>query len=72
MAAAHRAIEEAFPGRYMLALGGHRTRDTPPGFPGRHGRPAETMGEYLDAIDHAPLYQDADLDGPSDRLVNAS
>lgn len=56
MAAAHRAIEESFPGRYLLALGGHRTSDTPPGFPGRHGRARETMAAYLDAMDDAPLY----------------
>src|SRR5688572_23166337 len=38
MAAAERALNEAFPGRYLLGLGGHRTSDTPSGFPGRHGR----------------------------------
>ena len=70
MAAAHWAIEEAFPGRYVLALGGHRTHDTPPGFPGRHGRAAETMGAYLDAMDDAPLCGAEPLQ-PGHRLLAA-
>lgn len=53
MAAAHRALDDAFEGRFLLGLGGHRTRNTPTGFPGHHGRPVQTMTTYLDAMDAA-------------------
>ncbi|GAB3410127.1 LLM class oxidoreductase [Flindersiella endophytica] len=55
MAAAERALNEAFPGRYLLGLGGHRTSDTPTYFPGRYGQAVKTMRAYLDAMDAAPL-----------------
>ncbi|MER5643332.1 TIGR03620 family F420-dependent LLM class oxidoreductase [Streptosporangium sp. NPDC002524] len=59
MAAAERALNEAYPGRYLLGLGGHRVSDTPiqmNGFsvPSR-GRAVRTMGAYLDAMDAIPL-----------------
>ncbi|WP_028187520.1 TIGR03620 family F420-dependent LLM class oxidoreductase [Salinispora pacifica] len=54
MAAAHRALDDAYAGRFVLGLGGHRTHDTPANaIPGRYGRPVQTMTAYLDAMDAA-------------------
>lgn len=59
-AAAARTLGEAFPGRYVLGLGGHRVDDTiheVDGYPvpGR-GRALTTMRSYLDAMDAAPAH----------------
>jgi probable F420-dependent oxidoreductase len=52
MAAAHHTLTEAFPDRFLLGLGGHRS----PRQPGitADPRPISTMGDYLDAMDKAP------------------
>ncbi|GAA3023150.1 TIGR03620 family F420-dependent LLM class oxidoreductase [Streptosporangium longisporum] len=59
MAAAERALNEAYPGRYLLGLGGHRVSDTPIQMDGysipSRGRAVHTMGAYLDAMDAIPL-----------------
>ncbi|MFI6290130.1 TIGR03620 family F420-dependent LLM class oxidoreductase [Nonomuraea sp. NPDC050790] len=59
MAAAERAINEAYPGRYVLGLGGHRVSDEPIRMDGYSipstGRAVASMGAYLDAMDAIPL-----------------
>ncbi|MFF0576423.1 TIGR03620 family F420-dependent LLM class oxidoreductase [Streptosporangium saharense] len=70
MAAGERALAEAFPGRFLLGLGGHRTTDQPPGLLPHHGRPVPTMRAYLDAMDQAPLQGPAPAE-PSPRLLAA-
>ncbi|MGN9842515.1 TIGR03620 family F420-dependent LLM class oxidoreductase [Nonomuraea sp. H19] len=59
MAAAERAINEGYPDRYVLGLGGHRVSDTPIQMDGyaipSRGRAVATMGAYLDAMDAIPL-----------------
>ncbi|MGJ6965701.1 TIGR03620 family F420-dependent LLM class oxidoreductase [Streptosporangium sp. G11] len=59
MAAAERALNEAYPGRYLLGLGGHRVSDAPIEMNGysipSRGRAVHTMGAYLDAMDAVPL-----------------
>ena len=61
MAAAERSLAEAFPGRLVLGLGGHVSRDqhVPPGFehlarPDSQG-PLADVNAYLDAMDAAPF-----------------
>ncbi|MFC6936035.1 LLM class flavin-dependent oxidoreductase [Actinomadura yumaensis] len=58
MAAAERALGEAFPGRYVLGLGGHRVDDTVRDFDGYPmpavGRAVRSMTAYLDAMDRVP------------------
>lgn len=58
MAAAERALGEAFPGRYVLGLGGHRVDDTVHDFDGYPmpavGRAVRSMTAYLDAMDRVP------------------
>ncbi|MFF0740477.1 TIGR03620 family F420-dependent LLM class oxidoreductase [Streptomyces sp. NPDC004111] len=57
-AAATRTLGEAYPGRYLLGLGGHRVDDTVhkvDGYPvPTRGRALSTMRGYLDAMDAAP------------------
>ncbi|MFE7571755.1 TIGR03620 family F420-dependent LLM class oxidoreductase [Streptomyces sp. NPDC057539] len=57
-ATATRALGEAFPGRYVLGLGGHRIDDTVhelDGYPmPARGRALSTMRAYLDAMDAVP------------------
>ncbi|MET9438466.1 TIGR03620 family F420-dependent LLM class oxidoreductase [Streptomyces sp. NPDC006551] len=59
-AAAARTLGEAFPGRYLLGLGGHRVDDTVhevDGYPvPTRGRAVTTMRSYLDAMDRAPAH----------------
>ncbi|MFC0432192.1 TIGR03620 family F420-dependent LLM class oxidoreductase [Kutzneria buriramensis] len=52
MAMAHHTLIEAFPERFLLGLGGHRS----PGQPGAptDARPLDTMRDYLDAMDQVP------------------
>lgn len=60
MANAERTLGEAFPGRYVLGLGGHRVDDTVmdvDGYPvPARGRAVATMRGYLDAMATAPAY----------------
>lgn len=57
-ATATRALGDAFPGRYILGLGGHRVDDTIhhlDGYPmPARGRAVTTMRGYLDAMDAVP------------------
>ncbi|HEX2315143.1 MAG TPA: TIGR03620 family F420-dependent LLM class oxidoreductase [Thermomonospora sp.] len=59
MAAAERSLAEAYPGRFILGLGGHRVDDRPLTHLGHRvpsaGRAVATMGAYLDAMDAVPL-----------------
>jgi probable F420-dependent oxidoreductase len=60
MAAAERALGEAFPGRYLLGLGGHRVDDTVrelDGYPmPALGNAVRTMRAYLNAMDAVPAH----------------
>jgi probable F420-dependent oxidoreductase len=60
LATAERALGEAFPGRYVLGLGGHRVDDTVHevyGYPmPALGNAVRTMRGYLDAIDRVPAH----------------
>ncbi|MDN3258777.1 TIGR03620 family F420-dependent LLM class oxidoreductase [Streptomyces sp. CSDS2] len=59
-AAAARTLGEAFPGRYVLGLGGHRVDDTVhevDGYPvPTRGRAVATMRSYLEAMDASPAH----------------
>ncbi|WP_381561289.1 TIGR03620 family F420-dependent LLM class oxidoreductase [Streptomyces eurythermus] len=59
-AAAARTLGEAFPGRYVLGLGGHRVDDTVhevDGYPvPARGRAVTTMRSYLEAMDASPAH----------------
>ncbi|MGW3498507.1 TIGR03620 family F420-dependent LLM class oxidoreductase [Streptomyces sp. NPDC001020] len=59
-AAAARTLGEAFPGRYVLGLGGHRVDDTVhdvDGYPvPARGRAVATMRSYLEAMDASPAH----------------
>lgn len=59
MAAAERSLAEAYPGRFVLGLGGHRVDDRPLIYLGHRvpsaGRAVSTMDAYLDAMDAVPL-----------------
>ncbi|MFD0420710.1 TIGR03620 family F420-dependent LLM class oxidoreductase [Streptomyces parvus] len=60
MTTATRTLGEAFPGRYVLGLGGHRVDDTVhlvDGYPmPARGRAVTTMRGYLDAMDAVPAH----------------
>ncbi|MFH8371210.1 TIGR03620 family F420-dependent LLM class oxidoreductase [Streptomyces sp. NPDC018031] len=60
MATATRTLGEAFPGRYLLGLGGHRVDDTVhllDGYPmPARGRAVATMRAYLAAMDAVPAH----------------
>lgn len=68
MAAGERSINEAFPGRFLLGLGGHRISDTPIQMDGysipSRGRAVQTMNAYLDAMDAIPLSSAAPASPP--------
>lgn len=59
-ATAERTLGEAFPGRYLLGLGGHRVDDTVhelDGYPmPALGNAVRTMRAYLDAMDAVPAH----------------
>ncbi|MEU3750249.1 MULTISPECIES: TIGR03620 family F420-dependent LLM class oxidoreductase [Streptomyces] len=59
-ATATRTLGEAFPGRYLLGLGGHRVDDAVhdvDGYPVRSlGKAVATMRAYLDAMDAVPAH----------------
>ncbi|MER7538457.1 TIGR03620 family F420-dependent LLM class oxidoreductase [Streptomyces sp. NPDC097704] len=73
-AGATRTLGEAFPGRYVLGLGGHRVDDTVhevDGYPvPTRGRALHTMRAYLDAMDAAPAHGPAP--DPAPRRVLAA
>ncbi|WP_062211762.1 TIGR03620 family F420-dependent LLM class oxidoreductase [Streptomyces sp. NBRC 109706] len=60
LAGAERALADAFPGRYLLGLGGHRVDDTVhllDGYPmPAKGNAVATMRAYLDAMDAVPAH----------------
>ncbi|WP_039824977.1 TIGR03620 family F420-dependent LLM class oxidoreductase [Nocardia testacea] len=60
MATAERALGEAFPGRYLLGLGGHRVGGRPVDAGGftipSGGRPLALLSGYLDAMDAVPAH----------------
>ncbi|MEU2511177.1 TIGR03620 family F420-dependent LLM class oxidoreductase [Streptomyces syringium] len=73
-AAAARTLGEAFPGRYVLGLGGHRVDDTVhevDGYPvPARGRALTTMRTYLEAMDAAPAH--GPVPDPAPRRVLAA
>jgi probable F420-dependent oxidoreductase len=76
LAAAERSLAEAYPGRFVLGLGGHRTRNqpVPPGFehlvrPDSKGALSD-LRAYLDAMDSATLQGSAPA-SPSPRVLAA-
>ncbi|MFG3529998.1 TIGR03620 family F420-dependent LLM class oxidoreductase [Streptomyces sp. NPDC047917] len=73
-ATATRALGEAFPGRYVLGLGGHRVDDTVhelDGYPvPARGRAVSTMRAYLQAMDAVPAH--GPLADPAPRRVLAA
>jgi probable F420-dependent oxidoreductase len=74
MAAAERSLAEAYPGRFILGLGGHRVDDRPLTYLGHRvpsaGRPVSTMTAYLDAMDAVPL-QSPPPSVPNHRVLGA-
>jgi probable F420-dependent oxidoreductase len=73
-AAAERALGEAFPGRYVLGLGGHRVDDTVHEFDGYPmpalGNAVRTMTAYLDAMNTVPAH--SPVPDPAPRRVLAA
>ncbi|MER7348873.1 TIGR03620 family F420-dependent LLM class oxidoreductase [Streptomyces aurantiacus] len=71
---AERTLGEAFPGRYVLGLGGHRVDDTVmevDGYPvPARGKAVPTMRGYLDAMDAAPAH--GPVPDPAPRRVLAA
>ncbi|MGW4055061.1 TIGR03620 family F420-dependent LLM class oxidoreductase [Streptomyces sp. NPDC004779] len=74
MAGATRTLGEAFPGRYLLGLGGHRVDDTAhevDGYPvPARGRALATMRSYLSAMDATPAH--GPVPDPAPRRVLAA
>jgi probable F420-dependent oxidoreductase len=74
MATAERTLGEAFPGRYLLGLGGHRVDDTVhelDGYPmPALGNAVRTMNAYLDAMDAVPAH--SPVPDPAPRRVLAA
>jgi probable F420-dependent oxidoreductase len=60
MATAERTLGEAFPGRYVLGLGGHRVDDTVHNLDGypvpARARAVSTLRSYLDSMDAVPAH----------------
>ncbi|MES9511350.1 TIGR03620 family F420-dependent LLM class oxidoreductase [Streptomyces sp. NPDC000609] len=73
-ATAARTLGEAFPGRYVLGLGGHRIDDTVhelDGYPvPARGRAVATMRAYLDSMDAVPAH--GPIPDPAPRRVLAA
>lgn len=73
-ATAARALGEAFPGRYVLGLGGHRVDDTVHELDGyrvpARGRAVTTMRAYLQAMDAVPAH--GPIADPAPRRVLAA
>ncbi|MFB4423137.1 TIGR03620 family F420-dependent LLM class oxidoreductase [Streptomyces sp. QL37] len=74
IATAARTLGEAFPGRYVLGLGGHRVDDTVhdvDGYPvPARGRALSTMRAYLDSMDAVPAH--GPVPDPAPRRVLAA
>ncbi|GAB3980731.1 TIGR03620 family F420-dependent LLM class oxidoreductase [Actinoallomurus acanthiterrae] len=74
MATAERTLGDAFPGRYLLGLGGHRVDDTVhklDGYPmPARGRAVTTMRAYLDSMDAVPHH--GPIPDPAPRRVLAA
>ncbi|KAB2341015.1 TIGR03620 family F420-dependent LLM class oxidoreductase [Actinomadura rudentiformis] len=74
MAAAERALGEAFPGRYVLGLGGQRVDAVSGVFDGYPmppvGRPVPMMRGYLDSMDAVPAH--GPMPDPAPRRVLAA
>lgn len=68
LATAERALGEAFPGRYLLGLGGHRVDDRPMQMDGYTvpvvGRAVPAMRAYLDAMDAVPAHGPVPVPAP--------
>ncbi|RMI41632.1 TIGR03620 family F420-dependent LLM class oxidoreductase [Streptomyces triticirhizae] len=66
---AERALHDAFPGRHLLGLGGHRVDDTIHDLDGypmpARGRAVDTMRAYLDSMDAVPAHGPAPADPPA-------
>ncbi|MEV8455359.1 TIGR03620 family F420-dependent LLM class oxidoreductase [Streptomyces sp. NPDC052095] len=73
-ATATRTLGEAFPGRYLLGLGGHRVDDTVhelDGYPvPARGRAVATMRDYLRAMDAVPAH--SPVPDPAPRRILAA
>ncbi|MFF2846715.1 TIGR03620 family F420-dependent LLM class oxidoreductase [Streptomyces sp. NPDC058001] len=73
-ATATRTLGEAFPGRYVLGLGGHRVDDTVHEFDGypvpARGRAVTSVRAYLDAMDAVPAH--GPVPDPAPRRVLAA
>jgi probable F420-dependent oxidoreductase len=73
-ATATRALGEAFPGRYVLGLGGHRVDDTIHEYDGyplpARGRAVSTMRAYLDSMNAVPAH--GPVPDPAPRQVLAA
>ncbi|MCF2527592.1 TIGR03620 family F420-dependent LLM class oxidoreductase [Yinghuangia soli] len=74
MATAERTLADAYPGRFVLGLGGHRVDDTVhemDGYPmPARGRAVATMTAYLDSMDAVPMHGPRP-DGPPRRVLAA-
>ncbi|MGW1740062.1 TIGR03620 family F420-dependent LLM class oxidoreductase [Nocardia sp. NPDC001965] len=74
MVTAERALGEAFPGRYLLGLGGHRVGGRPVAADGftipAGGHPLALMSGYLDAMDAVPAHGPVP-DPPVRRMIGA-
>ncbi|MFD3535689.1 TIGR03620 family F420-dependent LLM class oxidoreductase [Streptomyces sp. NPDC058664] len=74
LAAAERALGDAFPGRYVLGLGGHRVDATVhhvDGYPvPTRARAVTTLGSYLDSMDASPAH--GPVPDPAPRRVLAA
>jgi probable F420-dependent oxidoreductase len=68
MATAERTLGEAFPGRYLLGLGGHRVDDTVREYDGYPmpalGNAVRTMRAYRDAMDVVPAHSPVPVPAP--------
>jgi probable F420-dependent oxidoreductase len=65
-AAAHHALNQSHPGRFLLGLGVSHPHIVDRDQPGRYSRPLRKMREYLDSLDGAPTPV------PTDELVLAA
>ncbi|MFC4588358.1 TIGR03620 family F420-dependent LLM class oxidoreductase [Sphaerisporangium corydalis] len=70
MAAGERSINEAYPGRFLLGLGGHRVNDAALQAVPSRGSAVRTVTEYLDAMDASPLNSPAPA-APPQRVLAA-
>ncbi|GAB3888901.1 TIGR03620 family F420-dependent LLM class oxidoreductase [Kibdelosporangium lantanae] len=69
-AATQRTLAEAYDGRFLLGLGGHRTTTQPEMTLPFHGNALDVMRDYLTAMDNV-TYQAAEPAGPPRRVLGA-